>query len=214
MTLRSSCVLLISGGLGWVSQVPQGGVSCASAQRQRDIWDPVWPPAETNAQEHLLGLGQIRGAALCICVVTSARCPSPRNVSHLVLAVNRFGVINGQICPNTTLEWPCSTTANTDTRPSRTSWRCLCEFPSTIPNYWDYYYSKNYWDYYWPHFTWKFIHSPKTSLHLHWWSKRTNNILARVAQLNLPLILLHTFWDWYRREIFILQKLINGNKVQ
>lgn len=134
VTSRSCCVLLISGGLGRVSQVPQGGVSCASAQPQRDIWDPVWPPAETNAQEHLLGLGQIRGAAWCI-GVTSARCPSPRNVSHLVVVVDRFGVINGQICPSTTSEWPCLTTANTATRSTRTSWRCPCEFHPVTPNY-------------------------------------------------------------------------------
>lgn len=54
----------ISGEVGRVSQVPQGGIPCASSKPQCYIWDPVWPPAKTHTQEHLMGLGQIWGTPL------------------------------------------------------------------------------------------------------------------------------------------------------
>lgn len=51
----------ISGEVGGVSQVPQGWIPSASSQPQCYLWDPVWPPAETHTQEHVMGLGQVWG---------------------------------------------------------------------------------------------------------------------------------------------------------
>lgn len=71
------------------------------------------------------------------CAFTSAYIFTGHSVSPALeifpmwLLWNRFGVINGQICPSTTSESPCWTIANTATRCTRTSWRCLCEFAHT-----------------------------------------------------------------------------------
>lgn len=54
---------LILGGVGWISQVPQGGIPSEGPQFQGYIWDPVWSRAKTHAQEHFVGLGQVWGAA-------------------------------------------------------------------------------------------------------------------------------------------------------
>lgn len=55
----------ISGKVGRISQVPQGGIPGAGTQPQCYIWDPVWPSAKTHTQEHFMGLGEIWGATLC-----------------------------------------------------------------------------------------------------------------------------------------------------
>ncbi|XP_062998541.1 alpha-mannosidase 2C1 isoform X2 [Elgaria multicarinata webbii] len=47
------------GGLARSPQVPQGGVSGSGPEPQRHVRDTVRPPAETDAPEHLLGLGAL-----------------------------------------------------------------------------------------------------------------------------------------------------------
>ena len=61
LTLINTLPYHFPGGLDGITQVPEGGVSCAGAKPQRHLWDPVWPPAETHSQEHILGLGPLWG---------------------------------------------------------------------------------------------------------------------------------------------------------
>lgn len=121
------------GEVGWISQVPQGGIPSEGAQSQCYIWDPVWSRAETHTQEHFMGLGQIWGAArsseqvetsvLCFRTACRYQC---RSRGNCLLSIIRFGVTSGPTCRSTTLGWRCWMTANTATLSTRTPWPCHC----------------------------------------------------------------------------------------
>lgn len=119
----------LSGEVGRVTQVSQGGVPSASAQPQCYIRDPIWPPAETHTQEHLMGLGQIWGTAVNGHFYLHVRW------SPLVLLTAhhgffpRFGVTGGLTCQSTTSELHCWMTANTAIQSTRTQWHYPCELP-------------------------------------------------------------------------------------
>lgn len=136
---------MILGEVGWVSQVPQGGIPSEGPQFQCYIWDPVWSCAETHPQEHFMGLGQIWGAAQnseqdetsvwALCPVFQS------DVAEVMLFIFhhgvlvRFGVTNGPTCRSTTLVWRCWMTANTAILSTRTPWPCHCTGPiSSIVN--------------------------------------------------------------------------------